>query len=433
MTPDMKNIIKKTVIITLLFACYIPADAQLTRERITHEPFLINGVHHSYRHGDMHDTPAPRGYKAFYVSHAGRHGSRYDLDEGYGYEVVLETLGKASEAGILTATGNSLFNDIKTLHDNSEGMYEMLTQRGAEEHRQISARMMDRFSDVFTGKKRDEVDAVSSTVQRCVLSMSNFCLQIAKEKPSLKITMDTGDKYMRYLMHWDSKGRSLQTTVEPDSRAYLAEHFDTERLYSSLFTSTTQAKEFCDPYKFEKYLFNCASLAETMEMEYNVNIYRYLTEDEIFVLAADHSDRFYAQNANSLLYGDKTAEQGRRMLKDFIEKADAALSSESHRAADLRFTHDTQLLPFATLLAFDGMDKKMPQNQAHEVWCAGEMIPMGSNFQMIFYKSRKTDTILVKMLYNEQERTIAGVPAVSGPYYDWSVLRSHFLSLCEKE
>ena len=167
-----------------------------------------------------------------------------------------------------------------------------------------------------------------------------------------------------------------------------------------------------------------------MEMEKTVDLYRYFTLDELYVLATDHSDKFYTQNANSLLYGDSTALQGKRMLRDFVEKADAALKAGSARAADLRFTHDTALLPFATLIGFSGMEVKALQEEAHRYWYSGDMIPMGSNFQLVFYRSRRSEDVLVKLLYNEKERTVPGLTPVQGPYYNWSEMRAYFCRLC---
>ena len=38
---------------------------------------------------------------------------------------------------------------------------------------------------------------------------------------------------------------------------------------------------------------------------------------------------------------------------------------------------------------------------------------------MIFYRSRKSPDVLVKFVYNDKERTIADLEAVSGVYYRW--------------
>ena len=47
-----------------------------------------------YEGGPYADTPAPKGYKAFYISHYGRHGSRSNWD-GRTYMHLISTLEKA--------------------------------------------------------------------------------------------------------------------------------------------------------------------------------------------------------------------------------------------------------------------------------------------------------------------------------------------------
>lgn len=417
---------KALPIIAAFFFLAAPAHAQLTRERLASDINVGNGYHHAYIPSVDKDTPAPKGYKPFYISHVGRHGSRYDLGEGGAFDLVATTLAKAREEGILSSKGEDLARQIKIMTDDADGMYEMLTQRGAREHREIAARMISRFPEVFSSKERNEIDAVSSTVQRCILSMSNFLLEVQREKPGIRVTMDTGPKYMRYLMVWDSKGRSQQKTVGPDSDKYVKDNLDPSRLWSVLFTDKEKAAALTDPYEFCEELFTCASYTETMELEGKVDIHSFFTPEELYILATNDSDVFFTENGNALLYGDVTARQGEKMLQDIISKADDAVHGTSSRAADLRFTHDTALLPLATLMGFSGMDLKLAQTQAHEQWCTGDMIPMGSNLQMVFYRSCRSDDILVKILYNEQERTFSSLQAINGKYYRWEDLKAYF-------
>ena len=56
---------------------------------------------HSYEFEPVKDTPAPKGYKAFYISHYGRHGSRSDWG-GPQYKLVRDLLTKANEQHLLT-------------------------------------------------------------------------------------------------------------------------------------------------------------------------------------------------------------------------------------------------------------------------------------------------------------------------------------------
>jgi len=103
----------------------------------------------------------------------------------------------------------------------------------------------------------------------------------------------------------------------------------------------------------------------------------------------------------------------------------------SDTAADLRFGHDSGILPLAGLLGLEGVAARYPVGQAYKngfyVW---ERIPMGTNLQMVFYRDRK-DNVLVKILYNEQEMKIPAVKAYKGPYYRWEDLRAHLVSISE--
>ena len=66
----------------------------------------------SYEFHTIKETPAPKGYKPFYVSHFSRHGSRSNWG-GSSYELVIEKLTEAKAQGILTAGGDSLLSEAK--------------------------------------------------------------------------------------------------------------------------------------------------------------------------------------------------------------------------------------------------------------------------------------------------------------------------------
>ena len=123
----------------------------------------------------------------------------------------------------------------------------------------------------------------------------------------------------------------------------------------------------------------------------------------------------------------------RPLLQDFIDKADAAIKPGSHRAADLRFGHDTSLLPLFALMGVDDPQHRiMPYQQAHNMgWYSFFQIGMAANCQMIFYRNKKGE-VLTKVLYNEKEVLVPDVQPVSGPYYRWTDLKAHFLEQIKK-
>ena len=120
------------------------------------------------------------------------------------------------------------------------------------------------------------------------------------------------------------------------------------------------------------------------------------------------------------------------LMNDFIEKAEAAMQPGSHRAADLRFGHDTSILPLFALMGVDDLQHRhFPYREAHNNgWYAFFQVPMATNCQMIFYKNKKNE-VLTKVLYNEKEITFDGIQPVSGPYYKWDDLKAYFQKLCD--
>ena len=111
-----------------------------------------------------------------------------------------------------------------------------------------------------------------------------------------------------------------------------------------------------------------------------------------------------------------------------MDRAEAAVDCGNAVAADLRFGHDTGLLPFIGYIGLDGMDAKPSFDDVNSVWNTSVSMSMGANIQMVFYKN-KAGNVLVKILYNEKETTIPALKAVSGPYYEWSDLKAYLKNL----
>ena len=182
-----------------------------------------------------------------------------------------------------------------------------------------------------------------------------------------------------------------------------------------------------DPQKFIKSIFLTGSICGDLDF-LGIDLFDYLDPEELAEQSLVRSDKFYGQFGNSLEWGATSSAVAKDLVNDFVSKADAALAKVSARAADLRFGHDTGILPFFGLIGIKGMDIRYPMSEGHEHWTTYDNIPMGTNFQMVFYRNKKDD-ILVKMLYNEQETGIPALTPVSGPYYKWSDVREHFISV----
>ena len=190
---------KRILTFSLLMALCLSLGAQNDIVRLLAEnPDRATNNMHSYEFDPIVDTPAPKGFKPFYISHYGRHGSRYEQNSTFarnaqGAFAVLDSL------GLLTETGKALRDDVEAVVEAHKGMEGSLTPRGAREHRMLAARMFERFPAVFKDKSRTEVNSFSSTNFRCIVSMCNFANSLQQKFPAGEFTFTSAEKYMSYI------------------------------------------------------------------------------------------------------------------------------------------------------------------------------------------------------------------------------------------
>ena len=78
---------------------------------------------------------------------------------------------------------------------------------------------------------------------------------------------------------------------------------------------------------------------------------KYFTPEELLAQYESYNVHCYASMANSEEFGRNVLwAPAQGLLQDYIDRAEAALKPESNRAADLRFGHDTGILPLAGLM-----------------------------------------------------------------------------------
>lgn len=442
---------KRTILAAFAAFFCIGLSAQNALSVIAENPDRAANNMHSYEFCEIKDTPAPKGFKPFYITHYGRHGSRYEQNATFG-KPAIRTLAHLDTLGLLTEKGKSLLESVRAIQDEHVGMEGMLTPRGASEHRQIAARMAERYPEVFKSKSRDEVSCFASTSQRCIVSMTNFSYSLKEHFPNQNFSFATGERYMSYINpslrvyapgneppQRPAPGPGQRPMVWPMAQAaeppYApspgAPGYDFSRFLRPLLSNYDRAMaEIGNPEPFIRSVFSAASFCQLIDFM-GIDIFRnYFTPDELVYLWAEGNDSIYRMWAASVENGDNVRWAARPLLKDFIDKADEAVKPGSHRSADLRFGHDTAVLPLFALMGVDDLQgRRFPVKEAHaNGWYAFEQIPMATNCQMIFYSNRKGE-VLTKILYNEKEISLPGLESEMAPYYKWEDLRAYFMKL----
>ncbi|MBQ3742930.1 MAG: hypothetical protein II858_03655 [Bacteroidales bacterium] len=423
----MKRLI---LLLTAVVLSFSPVWGQDARARLQENPERYGGVHHSYEApAVVTDTPAPKGYEPFYVSHYGRHGSRY-MTSMNSVTRVSHLFDGLDSLGVLSAEGVALHEALKALEQSHEDQAGYLTLRGGREHQAIAQRLYERVPAVFSQPDRDRVIAESSYVQRCIQSLANFTMVLKADAPQLRFDVYAGERFMKHISPGTSAPRNRSHNAVFDS--VLNARFDPTRAMNAWFTDPWEAAQHLGKYsvrKFIYYVFYAGGINQCLADDYDLpSIHRFFTEEELYNLWYCENLSHFDSMANTLENNCRFNETGRKILADFVEKADAAVAG-GDVAADLRFGHDSGLLPLLSYLRLKGYEKTISMTQAAESgWYSFEQMPMGSNLQMIFYRDKKGD-VLVKILRNEQETTIPALKPYKGPYYRWKDLRDYFVNL----
>ena len=219
----------------------VPSWAQLSEEMEAYlraRPQRAAFNIHSYEFLPIQDTPAPAGFKPFYISHYGRHGSRsHSSDEPY--VLLRDCLQAAADEGIITPSGDSLLACARQMIQLHNGMDGRLTPRGAREHEQLARRMYGRFPRVF---RKGEVHAISSDVPRCLVSMAAFTSSLKSCKKDLVITWDCGAAYQPLIAR--NSPSAIRQKAYDDSHSALTDiPIDTMAVYSRYFTDPARGRE----------------------------------------------------------------------------------------------------------------------------------------------------------------------------------------------
>ena len=415
---------KKILILsTILFAGF-SLSAQTTREDMAADLNKTGGVYYAYPTTVADNTPAPKGYKPFHVSHYGRHGSRYLISDN-DYLRVSRLVNKADSMGALTALGKDLKNRVDSLLVEASGRGGDLSPLGRRQHRSIANHLITNYPEVFTAKS--SITARSTLVPRCILSMASFCESLKEVNPKLTIDMESSNRYMNYLCHSTSESDSFNGKNgwwNEVYRKFKEKNTNSDRLVNSIFR-----KEFIEKYvNPDDFMWDIYWLAsDAQNTEEKIDFYDLFTADGVIDLWQCFNASFYARHSNYEPAEGKHLNNARNLLNNIIVTADEAIISNEPSAA-LRFGHDGNIVPLAALMHIENCDSMMSnKDEFYKGWCDWYVAPMGANIQLILFRNAKDKTapVLVKILHNEKEVHIP-VATDNWPYYKWEDVKNFY-------
>ena len=377
-------------------------------------------------------TPAPKGYTPFFINHYGRHGSRWLIDPK-DYSIPVEQLSKGEINGKLTQRGKEVLAACRNMLEASRQRLGELSDIGAEQHQGIARRMVENFPEVWKGDAH--VDARSTVVIRCILSMLNETDMLKSLNPRLRITTDASEHDMYYMNYRDTVAIAAQRAARPAVNEFKDKLFPPKELdkrlgkiTSRLFTDKKFVRDSIDSFTLVMRLFDVVSNMQSHHDFENIDLYTgVFTADDATLIWTYNNARWYVYSGNTPLTNHTGPLAHRHLLLNFVEAADIAIASGTN-SATLRFGHESVVLPTVCLMGLNGMDYETTQLETlSEHWRSYEVFPMAANIQMVYYRKPGSDDILVKILLNEHEATLPIATDVA-PYYHWTDVRKHFLS-----
>ena len=413
------------------------------REEIRQNRFLCGSNYLDYDNAYGHDalTPAPKGYEPFYMSHYGRHGSRWLLSD-WDYTSAIDPLRKGREQGKLTAIGLETLQQLEAFFQGTRGRLGDLTTVGERQHHGIGRRLTEHFPEIFL-KKDVNIDARSTVVIRCILSMTAECEEITSANPSARIHNDVSESLQYYLnAPWRGQVRQQGGKGRSVEDEYSNKWTHPERLCTVLFNDQQWARDSIRAGSLMRHLFEVAANMQSHDAALDAaahidsrradvgDLLSLFTDDELYDQWRRVNLGWYQNYGPSPATGSVMPFSQLNLLKNIIQTADTVTTTQ----ATLRFGHEVCVMPLACLLEL-GNCGYVTDDWEHldDVWRNYDIFPMACNIQLIFYRPKKgrQGDILVKALLNEREQTLP-VPTDNYPYYRWADLRQYYLNKIEK-
>ena len=437
---------KRLTLMMMLAAQMMTMAAQTAREEIQANKYLAGSNYLDYDRQMTTKalTPAPKGYTPFYMSHYGRHGSRWLISKD-AYTSVVEPMQKAKAQGKLTTKGEEVLLQLESFvrlpvpnfpalggkYEGAQLRLGDLSTVGERQHHGIAKRMAQNFPEIFKAKDV-AIDARSTVVVRCILSMVAECEELMAANPTARIHNDASEA-LQYYMNAPRTGliRAMREKSRDTKRQFGA-LIKPDRLMRVLFNDQQWVNDSVKATDLMSQLFEITTNMQSHDV--NIDLYPLFTMDELYDQWRTRNIRWYIDYGPAPQTGGVMPFSQKNLLRNIIETADTVTQTQ----ATLRFGHEVCVMPLACLLELDQCGVAVNDlNELDKYWRNYKIYPMGCNIQLIFYRPEKTGSsrlspanskdILVKALLNERECTLP-IPTTQYPYYNWSELRQYYLN-----
>ena len=183
------------------------------------------------------------------------------------------------------------------------------------------------------------------------------------------------------------------------AKKFAADKIDAKTFCSKFFNDTDYLEATYGMWKFESDMRNIVCDVRCLKDVPEDTFSDVFTNEELFGIWEVRNYNGYIYMGRTPLSDNKNCINNSSILKSIIKQADADIAS-GERQLCLRFSHDTALLPLMCFMRLDNFGAVVDDPEEVKNYWRSDFIPMAANLQLIFYRSRKSADILVKVLYN---------------------------------
>jgi len=438
-----------------------PVTADGLRLELTETPEKSGGIYFAYPVTADENLTIPEGFEPVFLTHYGRHGSRWCLKD-YQYDMADSVFAFQERMGNLTPLGRDVQRRLRRIGAHAKGHAGELSPLGERQHRGIAQRMAARFPALFADSAR--VEARSSQVQRCIMSMAAFTERLKELNPKLHVQRHATPGDMDFIAYdspeakkiarndapWRKQEQQLRDSLIKPQRLLASLMIDPDRGIDSMMAvmQATYAPKPAKGWKHASETGNNRPKPERRHMEQlmmkvlhdiavdlqdvdgleDVTLLDIFTPEERFNLWQMLNHDMYYRHANAEGNGRAGINSARSTLTRLLAVTDEALASpgKPEVPVQLHFGHDTNLIRLLALMGVEGCDRMESQPERYcTAWQDFRVSPMAANLQIVLFRNG-AGRVLALVRHNEQNAKLPLPYAKDGaPFYEWTAMRDY--------
>ncbi len=366
-------------------------------------------------------TATPDSLIPVMINHVGRHGARYPSSPK-NTMLLSELLQRATDLHTITPRGKKLMALNEKIIDASTGRWGVLDTLGKAEQQGIAMRTYGQFIRLFRDSK---INAVSSYVPRCIMSMYEFTHQIARLDNRVEITTSSGRQNNPLLRFFSDNKPYTEFTESAEVKEAIDAYADSVMPRQLLRKLLGTGFPYDEINERDALMAVYSVIAGTAAMEMPSKPSEILTLEEFNALWSIFNLKQYLNHSGNSL-SMIPAQIARPLLMDLIATTDSMVAGADIAPIQLRFGHAETLMPLLSLIQLPGCAYYSDNLESVATnWLDFNIVPMASNFRLVLFKT-KNGAYYVRADFNE-----IPVPLIASRpddiYLPWEEARDYLL------